>query len=139
MIASLWKGRLKLKIRRYKNYTVVYVEEISLNEFNTSIKKYNDLRQSEKYMVIRPTKKAIEKFTHAHPLTLSECKKGKTYKFLGLHFEVVEIKNNLITFSYIGRNEKKELFTSFIASTVPVARVLIETLYHQITGQLLYF
>ncbi len=55
-----------MKVRRYQNYSVVYLEEISVKEFQDSMAKYEETKLTDKYVVIRPTKKAIEQFTTLH-------------------------------------------------------------------------
>lgn len=59
-----------MKVRNYKNYTAVYLEEITSKEFKESMKKYTELKECEKYVVIRPTKKAAEAFAQLHSLPL---------------------------------------------------------------------
>ena len=71
------------------------------------MKKYTELKECEKYVVIRPTKKAAEAFAQLHSLPLSECKKGASYRILNLQFTVLNVEQGLVTFSYINRHGKK--------------------------------
>ncbi|MGM0263202.1 hypothetical protein [Enterococcus sp. AZ134] len=128
-----------MKTRKYKNYTAIYLETISIDEFTKSIEKYKQVKKTEKYVVIRPAKKAIDDFIQSHPLLLSECTIGDSYELLGIQFDVVDKYKSLVTFSYLNRERKKEEITPFIQSTAPVAGVLLETIFEYVTGKLLYF
>lgn len=128
-----------MKVRNYKNYTAVYLEEITSKEFKESMKKYTELKECEKYVFIRPTKKAAEAFAQLHSLLLSECKKGASYRILNLQFTVLNVEQGLVTFSYFNRHGKKETITPFVQNTAPIGGVLIETLFTFDTGKLLYF
>jgi hypothetical protein len=59
-----------MKKRKYKNYTAIYLETISIEEFTKSIEKYKQVKKTEKYVVIRPTKKAINNFIQSHSLLI---------------------------------------------------------------------
>lgn len=128
-----------MKVRRYKHYSVVYLEEISVKEFQDSMAKYEETKLTDKYVVIRPTKKAIEQFTTLHSLTLGDCQKGDKYRLLGIQFKVTKIIDGFVTFSYHNRYHEKETVTPFVVKSAPVSAVLIETLFQLITGKLLYF
>ncbi|EOB3407295.1 hypothetical protein EGW69_11935 [Enterococcus faecium] len=128
-----------MKIRNNKNYITIYLEKIDINEFKESIEKYSEVKKTERYVVIKPTKKAINEFIHLHSLPLSKCKKGDNYRILGILFTVSYIENGFVTFSYFNREGKKKEFTPFVQNTAPVAGVLLETIYEHITGKLLYF
>lgn len=130
---------IKMKKRKYKNYTAIYLETISIEEFTKSIEKYKQVKKTEKHVVIRPTKKAINNFIQSHSLLLSECTIGARYELLGMQFDVVDRYKSLVTFSYLNREGKKEEITPFIQSTAPVAYVLLETIFEYATGKLLYF
>lgn len=127
-----------MKVRRYQNYSVVYLEEISVKEFQDSMAKYEETKLTDKYVVIRPTKKAIEQFTTLHSLTLGDCQKGDKYRLLGIQFEVTKVKDGLVTFSYFNHHQKKDTITEIAWKSVPISAVLIETLFQVITGKLLY-
>ncbi len=70
-----------MKVRNYKNYTAVYLEEITSKEFKESMKKYTELKECEKYVVIRPTKKRQKHLLNFIPCHYQNVKKALATAF----------------------------------------------------------
>mgnify|MGYP003446184693 CR=1 FL=1 len=108
--------------------------------FDEALNIYNELEGDK---VIKPSKKAWEKFVKFHSLTLDKVKLGEKYKVLGTTFEVVRSldynrKEWYPIVKYFDRNNDE--YVEFgIVSTDNFAVGVHETCFKNRTGKLLYF
>lgn len=138
------EGTSKLtKMRKNKDYTTIFLNEMSEEAFHSAKKTYNAL---EGRRIIKPTKAAIEAFVKLHSLTLDKVKVGEKYKILGTTFTVVRSldysrKKSNTWFPIIRYyDELNQGYCEYgILHTDNFALGVHETCFNQLTGKPLYF
>lgn len=132
-----------ISIRNNKNHKTILLNEISERAFKEARALY-DITDGIK--VIKPTKKAIEKFSELHTLTLDKVKTNEKYKILGVTFKIkrkldFENKHSNSWFPIVEyfntRTNKKEEFG--IVSTDNFAIGVYEICFELQTSKLLFF
>lgn len=134
-------------VRMNKNFTGIYLLEISVNAFIESRKKYDELKKiGHKYVVIRINKKTYADFFEQHSLSFSDINDTSSISFLGTSFKIYkDTKNGLKKVGYYKRNYndttlceqlEREWEECFMSGNV--ARSFLETSYQNTTGIMLF-
>lgn len=128
-------------IRNYKNYSVIYLNEISLKAFKESREQYDLLHANGKNAVVKFSKKAWINFSSLHTLSFKDLKKGDKITLLDTTYKILRPLNMAKKewypiVRYYDRIANEDQEVGFIQSE-NVAWSVIEHSYHNCTGLLI--
>lgn len=140
-----------IKVRNYKHYTKIYLQEISEQAFIESRKKYDELRSQGKGVVVSISKKTWNDFFSVHTATFEQhAETGDEILFLGKKFKIEKARDSkndkISTVSYYYRHindieleEKMERVRVESYMWGNMAYSFLEIAYKNTTGILLFF